>query len=316
MLNSLSRYFAGGVCRSKRRLSGKTVIITGGNTGIGKETAVELAKRGARVIIGCRDAKRGRAACEDIRRRAKRTTDVESVAYRHLDLADFASVRQFVARMRTEERSIDVLVNNAGVYRCPYWRTVDGHEMHFGVNHLGHFLLTLLLMDRLVESKPSRVINVASLGHKRGKIDFNDLNFERDYDRRVAYCRSKLANVLFTRELSRRLGDGSVGVTVNALHPGIVFTNLGRHVIRGFWGVVKAILVAPIALLFLKTPWQGAQTSIYCALAEELDGVSGRYFVDCRQADVADVAKDDEVARRLWEVSEELTGVTLSAHFL
>lgn len=222
------RYFAGGVCRSRVSLNGKTVIITGGNTGIGKETALDLAKRKARVILACRNDDRGQTAAEEIRK-ASRNKNVE---YRHLDLSSLSSVRQFSSDILDEDIPVDILINNAGIMRCPYWKTEDGFEMQFGVNHLGHFLLTNLLLDRIKESPNARIVNVSSIGYKRVPegINFDDLNSEIKYSPHKAYCQSKLANVLFTRKLAKRL-EGTT-VTVNSLHPGVIWTDLGRHFVK------------------------------------------------------------------------------------
>lgn len=212
------------MCRSKARLSGKTVIITGANTGIGKETAIDMANRDARVILACRNKEKGLKAVEDIRS-ASGNTNVE---FRELDLASLASVRIFCQQILEEESHIDILINNAGVMACPYWKTEDGFEMQFGVNHLGHFLLTNLLLERLKQSPSARIVNVSSSAHKRcSRINFDDINSTKQYDSFKAYAQSKLSNVLFTRSLARRLEGTSV--TTNSLHPGVIRTELGRH---------------------------------------------------------------------------------------
>ena len=186
--------------------------------------------------------------------------------------------------------------------RCPRMLTDEGFEMQIGVNHLGPFLLTNLLLDYLKLSTPSRIVNVSSIAHTRGEINTADLNSEKSYDPANAYAQSKLANVLFTRELSRRL-EGT-GVTVNALHPGLVDTEIGRHM-----GVSKSffakIFVYPLVWPFIKTPVNGAQTTLYCALDPELEKVTGRYFADCREKDVAPQGEDDAMANFLWRISEK-----------
>ena len=224
----IRRYFAGGVCHSRAKLDGKTVIITGANTGIGKETAIDLARRGARVIIACRSAEKGEEAVVEVRAKS----DNDKVVFRRLDLASLESVRRFASKVLEEEPTIDILINNAGVMACPYSKTEDGFEMQFGVNHLGHFLLTNLLLDRLKESPAARIVNVSSMGHKLAKrINFDDLNSEKSYSSFVAYSQSKLANILFTRSLAKRLVGTSV--IANCLHPGGVRTELVRHVTSG-----------------------------------------------------------------------------------
>ena len=292
----LKKYLSGGVCRSKARLDGKTVIITGANTGIGKETALDLAKRGARVILACRDLDKANTAANEIREASGNS----GILVKKLDLASKNSIREFAEGIVKSEPKLDILINNAGIMWCPHWKTEDGFEMQFGVNHLGHFLLTNLLIDLLKRSAPSRVVNVSSYGHRMGQINFDDLNSEKSYSRVGAYSNSKLANILFTRELSRRL-EGT-GVTANSLHPGAVQTELGRHL----GPAIIAWLLTPIVGMVLKSARQGAQTSIYCAVSEELEGVSGLYFRDCAQKEPASQAKDDGAAKKLWEVSASM----------
>ena len=212
------------MCRSKASLAGKTVIITGANTGIGKETAIDMAKRHARVIMACRSVERGEKAADEVRR----ASGSSNVVFQQLDLASLTSVRRFCERVLKEEPRIDILINNAGIMACPYWKTEDGFEMQFGVNHLGHFLLTNLLLDRLKEAPAARIVNVSSLSYKRCKgINFEDINCEHAYHPRDAYGQSKLAVILFTRSLAKRL-EGTM-VTANCLHPGVICTELGRH---------------------------------------------------------------------------------------
>ncbi|NXR29933.1 RDH12 dehydrogenase, partial [Zosterops hypoxanthus] len=294
------RYVAGGRCQSAARLEGKVVIITGANTGIGKETARDLAQRG-KVIIACRDIAKAEAAASEIRAE----TGNQQVIVKKLDLADTKSIREFAENFLAEEKKLHVLINNAGVMLCPYSKTADGFEMHLGVNHLGHFLLTFLLLECLKQSAPSRIVNVSSLAHHGGRIRFHDLQGEKSYNRGLAYCHSKLANVLFTRELARRLQGKfprQVGFTANALHPGSVSSELVRHsfVMSWLWKIFS---------FFLKSPCEGAQTSIYCAVAEELESVTGQYFSDCQPAYVSPRGRDDETAKKLWSVSCELLGI-------
>ncbi|ELW64740.1 Retinol dehydrogenase 13 [Tupaia chinensis] len=480
-------YVSGGACPSKATIPGKTVIVTGANTGIGKQTALELAKRGGSVILACRDMEKCETAARDIRgetlnhRVRARHLDLASlksirefaakiieggsvilacrdmekcetaardirgenlnqrvilacrdmekcetaardirgetlnhrVRARHLDLASLKSIREFAAKIIEEEERVDILVNNAAVMRCPHWTTEDGFEMQFGVNHLGHFLLTNLLLDKLKASAPSRIINLSSLAHVAGHIDFDDLNWQkRKFDTKAAYCQSKLAVVLFTRELSRRLqgappplllclrglpgaparrgvasvpeqhgerartarcrwcqapvgnpaaparqpasqvsvpagggkrsswGSGPValwggfdpqgtsagvwylgcascscslrvwlgsgtGVTANALHPGVARTELGRH--TGMHSsTFSSLTLGPVFWLLVKSPQLAAQPSTYLAVAEELEGVSGKYFDGLTERAPAPEAEDEEIARRLWAESARL----------
>ncbi|CAN9501955.1 unnamed protein product [Ophioblennius macclurei] len=292
----IRRYAAGGVCASAARLDGKTVLITGANTGIGKETALDLALRGARVIMACRDVEKGEEAAASIRM-AHADADVE---VRELDLADTCSIRAFAQRFLQEVNQLHILINNAGVMMCPYTKTIDGFEMHIGVNHLGHFLLTSLLIGLLKRSAPSRIVVVSSLAHNFGWIRFHDLHSQGSYNSGLAYCQSKLANVLFARELARRLKG--TNVTVNSVHPGTVNSDLTRH------STLMTIFFTVFSI-FLKTPREGAQTSVYCAVAEELDSISGQHFSDCAPAFVAPQGRSEETARRLWEVSCELLSI-------
>ena len=216
-------YFGGGVCNSMNKLTGKTAIITGANTGIGLETAIDFAKRGSRVILACRSVEKGQAAVEKVKKRA----NSEDVIFIQLDLASLQSVRNFSTKVLKEEAHIDLLINNAGVMAPPYTLTKDGFELQFGVNHLGHFLLTNLLLERIKESPSARIVNVSSFDYKKGKINFDDLKSEHSYDAMGAYGQSKLANVLFTRQLAKRLKGTSV--TTYSLHPGVVATELARH---------------------------------------------------------------------------------------
>ncbi|XP_018582818.1 retinol dehydrogenase 12 [Scleropages formosus] len=292
----IRKYVAGGVCLSQARLSGKIVLITGGNTGIGKETARNLAARGARVILACRSVEKGEAAAAEIRSKVSGA----QVEVRELDLADTCSIRAFAQQFLKEVSHLHILISNAGVMMCPYTKTADGFEMHLGVNHLGHFLLTYLLIGLLKRSAPSRIVVVSSLAHNFGWIRFHDLHSQGSYNSGLAYCQSKLANVLFVRELARRL-EGS-GVTVNSVHPGTVRSELVRH------STVMSLLFTLFSFL-LKTPEEGAQTSVYCAVAEELHSVSGKHFSDCTPAFVAPQGRSVKTARQLWNVSCELLGI-------
>ncbi|XP_068222987.1 retinol dehydrogenase 13-like [Palaemon carinicauda] len=286
--------------RGPEQLHGKTVIVTGANTGIGKETAREMAKRGARVILACRDMNK----CAEARKDIAWDTQNKSVHCMKCDLASQASIREFVQNFTAKEERLDILINNAGVMRCPKSFTEEGIEMQLGTNHMGHFLLTNLLLGKMKDSAPSRIINVSSVAHMRGKINFSDLNSDKNYDEGEAYAQSKLANILFTRELSERLAGS--GITCNAVHPGLVLTEIGRHMsIDKSW--MASLVLKPLLWLFLKTPRQGAQTTIYAALCSDLDGVSGKYFSNQVEANVAEAALDKEAAQRLWAVSEHWT---------
>ncbi|XP_044265896.1 retinol dehydrogenase 12-like [Tribolium madens] len=278
----------------------KVVIVTGANTGIGKETVRDLARRKAKVYMACRDLKR----CEEARAEIVLETKNKYVYCRKCDLASLQSIREFVKQFKYEQPRLDILINNGGVMRTPKSKTKDGFEMQLGVNHLGHFLLTNLLLDRLKESAPSRIVNVSSVAHKKGKINKEDLNSEQNYDPAVAYAQSKLANILFTKELAKRL-EGT-GITVNAVHPGIVNTEITRHM-SFFNSWLAAILIKPIIWPFIKNPHQGAYTVVYAALSSTLDKVTGTYFSNCEEVEVSEAAKDEATASWLWAVSEKWT---------
>lgn len=296
----LKQYSGGGVCESKIRLDGKTVLITGGNTGIGKETAIDLAKRGARLIIACRSKDKGESAVIDIKNQSRN----EDVHFRLLDLASFASIRYLAEGIVKSEARLDILINNAGIMMCPFWKTENGHEMQFGVNHLGHFFLTNLLLDLIKKSAPSRIINVSSRAHTYPTtIDFEEINSEAAYSRMNSYGVSKLANVLFSRELNQRLKG--TGVSVFSLHPGAVNTELGRHI----FGDYAEVLMTPVRKIFFKDSIQGSQTSICCAVEKDIVKESGEYFSDCKKAPTSSAGEDMELARKLWEYSVKATNM-------
>lgn len=219
---------------------------------------------------------------------------------KELDLASFASIRKFANDFLRSEQKLDVVINNAGVLGVPFSLTEDGFETTFAINHLGHFLLTNLLAERLKESKPSRVIMVSSRLYKSGKINFDDLNGRQNYSAWKAYSQSKLANILFARTLSERLYDS--GVTTYSVSPGMVRTGLARHSIKGSW--FKQVLYNTVGRLMLRTPEQGCETILYCALSPDIEKLSGKFFFNCKESSLIAHAKDETVAKRLWEVSE------------
>jgi retinol dehydrogenase-12 len=272
-------------------MKGKICIVTGGNTGIGKATVAGLAREGATVVLACRDLERGRAAIADIQAQ----TPSAEVRVMRLDLASLQSVRDFAAAFVAEYPRLDVLIENAGVSTGSRQLTADGFEMDFGVNHLGHFLLTTLLLPTLKASAPSRVVVVSSSVHKGAHIDFDDLQSERSWGTMRAYGQSKLANMLFVRALARQL-EGS-GVVVNALHPGVIASELARDFPAPF---------RLLARLFFKSTEKGARTSLHLATAPEAANVSGKYFADCKETKPGASALDDDAAKRLWTESERL----------
>ncbi|XP_029986085.1 dehydrogenase/reductase SDR family member 13b.1 [Sphaeramia orbicularis] len=275
----------------------------GSNTGIGKVTAVDLARRGARVVLACRSKERGEAALVDV----KRESGSDNVVFMQLDLGSLTSVRTFAETFLKTEARLDILINNAGVYM--QGRTADGLGMMFGVNHIGHFLLTHLLLERLKRCGPSRVVNVSSTAHNFGKIDFDCLNTHKALGLGTSfmevlqvYSDSKLCNVLFTHELAKKLQG--TDVTCYSLHPGAINTELARNT-----SSVLQMCLKPFTAFFFKNPVQGAQTTLHCALQEGLEPLSGRYFSNCTVRNVYAKAKDDAAAKKLWEFSERVCGL-------
>ncbi len=273
-------------------------MITGANTGIGLETAAALAAQGERVIIGCRNAAKADAAVAEVTRRVPDAL-IEQVP---LDLASFESIRMAAARIVDETEVVDVLINNAGLILTERTETAEGFETQFGVNHLGHFLLTMLLEGRLKAAAEPRIVNVASLAHWSavGGLNFDNLQSGKRYNGWVAYGRSKLANVLLAKELARRWG--SDGVVAHALHPGVVRTEFGQD---GDTRGASAALVKAGEFMTI-TPAEGARTSIYLASAEQARETNGGYWAASKPARCAPWAKDAVAAARLWDVSEQL----------
>ncbi|MCI0840101.1 MAG: SDR family oxidoreductase [Chloroflexi bacterium] len=280
----------------------KTVVVTGGNNGIGLETAVGLSKLGAHVVITARNQAKGEAALADIKDRSQNG----SVQLMLADFASLSSIRDFAANFKKDHDRLDVLVNNAGGVNTSRSETQDGFETTFGVNHLGYFLVTNLLLDTLKASAPARVVSVSSRAHERRKgMNFDDLNSKQSYSGMGVYGDSKLANVLFTYELARRL-KGS-GVTANCLHPGVVRSGFGQNNGGFISFAFKSFytLLTPVT----KSNAQGAKTSIYLASSTEVEGVTGKYFADSKETPSSPASHDEEAAKRLWEISEQMTGL-------
>lgn len=274
----------------------RVFLVTGANSGIGKATALGLARLGGTVVMACRSATRGEAARQDIIRESGNSR----VSLEIVDLASEASTRAFAEDFRRKYPRLDVLINNAGVYSSHRDVTPDGLERQFEVNYLSGFLLTHLLLDLLKKSSPSRIVNVSSSAHEGGTIRFDDLQGEHRYRGFRAYGQSKLAQVLFTRELARRL-EGT-GVTVNACHPGVIRTNLGMG---------GTSVVVRFVRMFFKGPEKGAETPIYLAVSPEVDGITSKYFVNKRVREPSRAARDTVVARRLFDVSAELSHLSV-----
>ncbi|KAJ8714267.1 hypothetical protein PYW08_007887 [Mythimna loreyi] len=301
---------AGGVCLFKDFYSGppydkkvradnKVIIVTGATSGIGREAAWDFARRGAKVFMACRNMEK----CEAERRDIVLESNNKYVYCRPCDLASTESIRKFVERFKSEEPYLHVLVNNAGVMEPPASVTRDGFETQLGVNHMGHFLLTNLLLDTLKESAPSRVVVVAGSAHYRGDIHKDDLNFSRKYDAPAAYAQSKLANVLFVRELGRRMLG--TGVSVVAVDPCLTDTNITRHM--SMMKSVSRFFVYPLFWPFMKSPKIGGQVIVHAALDPVIEGASGDYYVDMKKKAPSTIAQDYELALWLWKVSEKWT---------
>ena len=276
-------------------MAGKVVLITGGTGGIGKATAIGLAAIGARVGITGRDLARAEQAAADIRS-ASENPAVDAFA---ADMTSQAEVRRLAAAVLDAYPRLHVLVNNVGAFWAHRHPTVDGLERTFALNHLAPFLLTNLLLDRLKASAPARVVTVSSGAQSMGRIDFDDLQGALNYSGQRAYNQSKLANIMFTNELARRL-DGA-GVTATSVHPGVVRTNFGAEDQAWFFTIISRV-VRPL----LKTPAQGAQTPIYLASSPDMDGISGQFFVNRKPKTANKVAYDTNMTARLWRVSADL----------
>lgn len=299
-------YFNGGKCKLIRDLTGKVVIITGGNTGIGKIAAKVIAQMNATVILACRDAKKSEAAIEDIQKFSKNP----KVYFMRLDLSDLSSVKEFADKFKVSYNQLDILINNAGMLATSTRATTPyNFECQLGVNHLGHFYLTSLLMDTIKASTPSRIINVSSMAHTMGKMHWNDLMLERGYGKWKAYSQSKLANILFTIELQKRFNAEGIDVKAVALHPGVVRTELWRNELTAWYGKVISFISSPGKWYFLKNPEQGAQTTIECALLEHDKLKGGCYYVDCKVHKTSKAAKNFDDSLQLWEESEKLVQI-------
>lgn len=265
---------------------------------MGKAITTELAKAGYFVVMLCRDQSRGKAALEEV----KALSGSDNIELMLCDLGSLAEIREFCGEYKSRFGKLNLLINNAGVILPGRHETKDGYELQFGVNHLGHFLLTNLLLEVLKKEPKARIINVASGAHKIGKLHFDDINLERRFTFWGAYARSKLANVLFTYELAERLKE--TGITVNCLHPGAVATNMGVNRDTGFGRLITSILKP-----FFLTPEQGAETAIYLATSPEVENVTGKYFYKKKAVPSSSASYDSATAERLWSLSEEMTGI-------
>jgi NAD(P)-dependent dehydrogenase (short-subunit alcohol dehydrogenase family) len=278
-------------------MTGRVCVVTGANRGIGRATAERLAELGATLVLVCRRLEEGKSVAREIGAAHGGRPALIVPA----DLSSQRSVRDAAELIRAAHGHVHVLVNNAGLIPKQRETTVDGLEMQFAVNHLAYFLLTNLLLDRLVDGAPSRVVNVSSGAHQGGRLDFSDLQSERRYDPVRVYGRTKLANVLFTYELARRLG--ATGVTANCLHPGVVATKLMADYMN------VPLVGGAIARTFGGSAEKGAETSVYLAASREVEGVTGRYFVGQRETRSSPASYDVALQQRLWEESARLTAL-------
>ncbi len=276
----------------------RVCMITGANSGIGRATALELAEMGAKLVMVARDKQKGELAMSEIRKQ----TGNDSIDLLLADLSSLQSVRDLAHRFQAKYPRLHVLINNAGLFNQRRHVTPDGYEATFAINYLAPFLLTNLLLDQLKSSAPSRIVNVSSVGHYNGHIAFDDLNMEKNYGGWRAYQQSKLALVLFTRELARKL-EGT-GVTVNSVHPGTVATNIWSRPM----GPLGFIMAVP--KLFMTSPKKGAETVVYLASSPEAEKTSGEYWDKLRVKKSSEESYNEEVARRLWEVSAKLTSLS------
>ncbi|MBU9719965.1 MULTISPECIES: SDR family oxidoreductase [Bacillaceae] len=282
----------------KPRENQQITLVTGANSGMGKATSLAFAKLGTHVVMMCRNKEKGEAARQEV----VSESGNHSVDLHICDLGNLEDIRQFAQTFNLNYPKLDVLINNAAIITTKRKETGDGFELQFGVNHLGPFLLTNLLLEKLKTASSARIINVSSGAHKIGTIDFNDLQTQhKKYRTFSVYGQSKLANILFTNELARRLED--TNITANSLHPGAVATNLGIDRETGFGKTIVRMLRP-----FFKTPEEGADTAIYLATSPEVAGVSGKYFIN-RKVVKTKKAEDPTVAKKLWEVSEKLVGL-------
>jgi len=288
-------------CTSEARLDGKTVIVTGASSGIGLETARDLAKRGAKVIMAVRNLEKAKPVLEDI----VKTSGNENVHLMTLDLCSMKSVVEFAKEFKSKETRLDILVCNAGVFLQPRTMTDDGFEQVWQANYLGHFLLTKLLLDVLKQSAPSRIVSVSSNAHRfNKKIHFDDINGERKYDHLEIYGQSKLAQILFTRKMASLLTG--TGVSIFALNPGGVKTGAFKSDIpKWSKGGIYHCTMSKMMDTYGMSAEEGAQTSIHCAVAEGLEEKSGEYFFNCDVYEPKPWAKDDEMAEKLWDFSNE-----------
>ncbi|XP_011305182.1 retinol dehydrogenase 13 [Fopius arisanus] len=297
VITALRNYMAGQKCPSEERIDGKTVVITGASSGMGKEIAIELAKRGGRIILAVRDEKSGKAIAEKIRVIPDAKVDV-----RKIDLSSLQSIRNFVEKFEVDE--VDILINNAGIVFHPQKKTDEGFELHFVTNYLGHFLLTQLLLPKLKASQQGRIINISAESHTTSEIHLDDLNLEEKFSAGEAFGQSKLAMIMMARHMSQLLKD--THVTINAVNPGLVRGT--RHMRSSPINQARLLklIMLPWMWLLMKSPVEGAQTTIYAAVSNSLSEKSGKYLSDCELSNPSELALDEATAEKLFNKSMEL----------
>ncbi|CAL8073870.1 unnamed protein product [Orchesella dallaii] len=310
IVGAVKLYFkmTAGKCKSTRRIDGQVAVITGSNQGIGYETAKDLARRGAKVILACRNLESAQKAAD----RIKKETNNQEVIAKKLDVSSLASVRQFCADLMKEESRLDILVNNAGVAGMRRTITDESLELHFATNHFGPFLLTNILLGLMKKNGSGRIVTVSSVAHTWTKeLDLENLNSEKQWEPKLLYARTKLANILFTRELARRLkAAGLSGITANAVNPGGVKTAIFRHARKTFKYMIM------VSQFFFKTPEEGAQPTIQLCVADSVEGLTGLYWTDCKQSRSSTLGDDMDVAKALWEKSVEVVKLSDSENNL
>ena len=275
-----------------------TYLITGANSGLGFHTALHIAKLGGEVIMVCRDSEKGTIAREEI----TRSSGSKAIHLYIADLSSQSQIRQLAGAVRSAFSKIDVLINNAACNFLHFTQTENGIEMQFAVNHLAPFLLTHLLLDKLRNAEQGRIINVTSRAHARGSLHFEDLNLSNNYSAFAAYNQSKLANILFTYELAKRLQDTSI--TVNCFHPGLVDTPIGNKNTTWFYSVLWSMIK-----MFGASPSKSAETGVYLATSDAVKNVNGKYFANCKEIKSSAITYNQKIASQLWQVSEEMTGI-------
>lgn len=300
-LTLLKLYFNGGACNLKSDLTSKIILITGANRGIGFYSAKELARMGGTIIMACRDIQKA----EDSKKLIIAETNNYKIDVMFLDVSDMNSVRDFALKFTSKYQKLDILINNAGLLSAERKCTKDGFEAMMATNHLGHFLLTNLLLNTLKTSIPSRIIMVSSIAHMYGTLNLEDIQSEKFFFNHLTYGGTKLANILFTHELAKRL-DGT-GIKICSLHPGVIRSGFISNLTAK--NVVLKILLVIFHIFwwfFTKNEQQGAQTTLYCALLQDSELENGKFYADCKVRGTRSIANDKEMMKKLWEISEKL----------